>query len=524
MQLSCPGCKARINVPDDKIKPEGTKVKCGKCSKVFTVKKKTADTQPRSPNPTVPGGPASAPATATDPLTQSAASLEDRDLFAGDNFGAQMDDSPPQLRPRQRAPHAESFGSFDDRASARQSAPSDPFADIPSSQATSNTDDLLGPAHSSVKLDELFGEPEPAANSDDADLDKFVGALRNKPRSDEPKRPSRPTTMPAREELDDLFGKGLDEEKDELVTKLFDKPSAPSKTAAKATRESLDDLFASNDIVEPAVTRPAPPAPPKSPAMKLDALFSDDDSSPPAVQSRTAPPPPTKTVGAEELAATLKLEPALKEEDAPKPPPKAPEVTKPVAKPKRKLPVKALLGVLVVILILAGLGAAIYVPQVREPVTRLIRQIPLEKLTALFAKQTPPPPTAEPVRLTAMVSASRLLKGPRGDNIFVIEGSVRNDYPESRSFIKLRGTVYNKDGQPIAQREVFAGNTLNDEEIRGMDRIRINSILNRSVGGSLVNFNVPPGTAIPFQIILFDVDEPVAGEPRVEAIGSEPGN
>jgi len=37
MKVSCPNCETKYNLPDDRIAPGGTKVKCSKCKHVFTV-------------------------------------------------------------------------------------------------------------------------------------------------------------------------------------------------------------------------------------------------------------------------------------------------------------------------------------------------------------------------------------------------------------------------------------------------------------------------------------------------------
>ena len=37
MIIQCPECQARFKLADEKIKPEGTKVRCSKCQHIFTV-------------------------------------------------------------------------------------------------------------------------------------------------------------------------------------------------------------------------------------------------------------------------------------------------------------------------------------------------------------------------------------------------------------------------------------------------------------------------------------------------------
>lgn len=57
MVVGCPKCKAKLKVPDEKIKPEGTKFKCPKCRAMLLVKKpvkRVAPTPPPPPEPEVP--------------------------------------------------------------------------------------------------------------------------------------------------------------------------------------------------------------------------------------------------------------------------------------------------------------------------------------------------------------------------------------------------------------------------------------------------------------------------------------
>lgn len=42
MVVACPKCKTRLNIPEERLKPEGSKFKCPKCSAILTVKKPAA--------------------------------------------------------------------------------------------------------------------------------------------------------------------------------------------------------------------------------------------------------------------------------------------------------------------------------------------------------------------------------------------------------------------------------------------------------------------------------------------------
>src|SRR3989338_5052409 len=46
MRVVCPKCESRYNLPDEKIRPQGTKVRCAQCSHIFRVFKEGAAPEP----------------------------------------------------------------------------------------------------------------------------------------------------------------------------------------------------------------------------------------------------------------------------------------------------------------------------------------------------------------------------------------------------------------------------------------------------------------------------------------------
>lgn len=516
MQISCPSCKTRINVPDDKIKPEGTKVKCGKCAKIFTVKKKVAEpeAQPKAAAPAPAPKPVPAPEAAPnldslfdepdapppaerepEPVASAGESTDDNP-FGGDNFGADMNNFQTQVRPVGNSRDTSMFGSSDQLDDEAIGIKRDDNAaglfdrgapDEPAAPSAKRPDD---------DLEDLFGPAEPAAEP----------AAKAAPKT-EPRAKSK-AVMPPKESIDDLFGNGLDDDtQDNFVNQL-----AESKTAAKAVAKAapaddgLDDLFGQPDE-----------APKKSAAKSVDSLFDRHEE--PVAKPKPPPAAPApKGPSAEDLASTLKLEPALKEEESkPLAPPKPAEAKAPTK--KRAFPVRAVVLGMLGLMAAGGVGAVMFVPSLNKTVMGLL---PMDKVKGLLKKK-PKVVKVEEIFFTATVQSGRALLGGRGDHLYVLEGVVRNDYQTPRSFIKLRGELLGAEGALLATREIFAGNVLNDEELRGLERIKIDGILNRQVGGGLQNFNVPAGSSIPFQIVFYDVEAAVQTT-RVQPIASEPGN
>lgn len=53
MVVACPKCKSRLRIPDEKIKPEGTRIKCPKCTMALLIKK-GPQTPPSFEKPSIP--------------------------------------------------------------------------------------------------------------------------------------------------------------------------------------------------------------------------------------------------------------------------------------------------------------------------------------------------------------------------------------------------------------------------------------------------------------------------------------
>ncbi|MDR0882230.1 MAG: zinc-ribbon domain-containing protein [Candidatus Adiutrix sp.] len=108
-------------------------------------------------------------------------------------------------------------------------------------------------------------------------------------------------------------------------------------------------------------------------------------------------------------------------------------------------------------------------------------------------------------------------------HILVITGMVRNDYPDRRSFIRLRGHILDKDGATLADRFVYAGNIISEEDLAGLPMKEITTRLNLRGGQNDLNMNIKPGNEIPFMLV-FDKLPATMAEYRVDAVGSSPAN
>lgn len=107
-------------------------------------------------------------------------------------------------------------------------------------------------------------------------------------------------------------------------------------------------------------------------------------------------------------------------------------------------------------------------------------------------------------------------------SLFVIRGNVKNEYPHSRSFIQVKGSILDEKGKLVMARTAYAGNAMPDEQLDRMSAEDITKSMNNSYGIDNVNRNVNSGVSLPFMIVFESLPENVA-EFTVETVRSLPG-
>ena len=106
-------------------------------------------------------------------------------------------------------------------------------------------------------------------------------------------------------------------------------------------------------------------------------------------------------------------------------------------------------------------------------------------------------------------------------NVFVVSGRAVNNTNKARSFFQIKGTLFNKKGEKLVQKEVYCGNIFSTKEITTLPKSKIETDLKNKVGSSLSNINLAPGKSVPFMIVFFDLPADMS-EFAVEATGSQP--
>ncbi|MDY6836469.1 MAG: DUF3426 domain-containing protein [Thermodesulfobacteriota bacterium] len=106
--------------------------------------------------------------------------------------------------------------------------------------------------------------------------------------------------------------------------------------------------------------------------------------------------------------------------------------------------------------------------------------------------------------------------------LFVIKGQVRNDYPGTRNFIRVKGILYSKEGKVVKNTMVYCANILSEVQLQTMDRLSIKKRLNNRFGDNKSNLKVASGKALPFMVVFFDIPHAL-GEFSVEVVDSAKG-
>lgn len=88
--------------------------------------------------------------------------------------------------------------------------------------------------------------------------------------------------------------------------------------------------------------------------------------------------------------------------------------------------------------------------------------------------------------------------------IFVVEGEAVNHWNEPRSFIKVKGTLLDAQGERVEEKTSYCGNILLEEDLKKFPSEAINKSLSSQFGETFSNVNIPPGKAVPFMIVFTD--------------------
>jgi hypothetical protein len=116
--------------------------------------------------------------------------------------------------------------------------------------------------------------------------------------------------------------------------------------------------------------------------------------------------------------------------------------------------------------------------------------------------QPPNPNTTEKLNFKEDETSHFIRTNLTSGKLLIITGRITNDFPDRRSFIRVRGILKNPDGVIEAERQSYAGNYLSETELTSLP---INEILSRLAikgGQNGLNMNLDPGASISFMLVF----------------------
>ena len=146
----------------------------------------------------------------------------------------------------------------------------------------------------------------------------------------------------------------------------------------------------------------------------------------------------------------------------------------------------------------------------------------VESLIGVPESETTDPGNLHITTLDQLIK-TEFVENKTAGRLFVIRGKVRNDYPEARNFIMVKGIVYSRDGKVVQEKTIYCGNTLSDTALQAMDKATIDTRLRNKFGDGRSNFMVTSGKVIPFVVVFPDLPQDL-GEFSVEVVSSDPAD
>ncbi len=226
------------------------------------------------------------------------------------------------------------------------------------------------------------------------------------------------------------------------------------------------------------------------------------------LKKESAVKPPVEAVAKEDLPSEV---PEEREKEEPEEMIEGPPA---VSTPKKSGRSPLLLVILVILLALVGGAIAIFfwAPELIPDSMSFLK--PVEKQVAIDSG----------IRRLKFPSVNgSFVDSKKTGRLFVIQGTIKNNYPKSRSFILIKGTILDDGGRPVNMKMAYAGNAFNEGELKVLSLEEINKAMKNRLGKDKKNTNVAPGATVPFTIVFENLPENL-GEFSVEAVSSSPGS
>lgn len=94
--------------------------------------------------------------------------------------------------------------------------------------------------------------------------------------------------------------------------------------------------------------------------------------------------------------------------------------------------------------------------------------------------------------------------------ILVIEGRAVNRFDKPKELIKIKATLYDSKGTPLAQKTILCGNKLSLFQLQSWTKDHLEKELNSKVGVLMKNTNLQPGMGVDFMVLFYNPPENVS--------------
>ena len=102
---------------------------------------------------------------------------------------------------------------------------------------------------------------------------------------------------------------------------------------------------------------------------------------------------------------------------------------------------------------------------------------------------------------------------PSGQRLFVVSGEVENRFPgaDDVRWIRIKGVAYADAAQtnPVGSAFAYAGNLLEESQLTQWELAAIKAYYGFNNGRKDLNFNIPSGAKVPYQLVFANVSDPV---------------
>jgi predicted Zn finger-like uncharacterized protein len=93
--------------------------------------------------------------------------------------------------------------------------------------------------------------------------------------------------------------------------------------------------------------------------------------------------------------------------------------------------------------------------------------------------------------------------------LFIIEGKAVNRFPEARELIRLKASLFDRQGNEVSSKEFMCGNVVSLYQLQVSSKEDIDAALSAKVGILTNNTNIQPGASVPFMAVFYQAPESV---------------